>query len=1567
MKAKIYFIVLAAFFAFWAQAKHVTVVDAQSVAQKYFSQTTGGVSLRSEQASSYTLAYTAKREESGVNLRSGQAGDEDAYFYIFNTPDGNGFIIVSADDRAYPVLGYSLKGAFNYAKAPPVFVQWLIGYQEELEKGLTDNPQLEANPEWQKIGEDITLRSGEVILGTAEWDQGDPYNLQCPIVKGEHAYTGCVPTAMAIIMKYHADNGFAATGTGSHSYKWQENTLTANFGTYDWANMLDNYEYFSTNTQRNAVALLMSHCGISVEAMYGEGGTSAFLQDVVKGLTLFFGYDQGMEYLIKTSFSDAEWKNLIKTEIDNNRPILYGGSRTLTIGHAFVCEGYNENDEYAMNWGWGGWYNGFFRLNALQPVVGSNYILNQDMIIGIKKGSGNVSDINQIWLTKADGGKGMSKNVDNVVQNQLFTVTGENFQNTSYNAFYGKIAVALTDASGSLKEVISNQADFSSTPLRPNYYQGIQFSSCRVTKTIVPTDLIRMVSSTDNGATWQIIKGKTGVIDFLSVVAQNVAVTGVSLNSNARTLIINGTYQLIATVSPDNATNKNVTWTSSDSNVAEVISNGFVIAKAAGTTTITVTTEDGNKTATCIITVQPANVPVTGVSLNSNAENLTVGETFQLIATINPENATNKNILWTSNNVNVAEVNASGLVTAKATGSATITVTTADGFKTATCIFTVQAADIQVDSVSLNSIAETLTIGGTFQLTATVDPDNATNKNVTWTSSNPNIAEVDASGLVTAKAVGTTTITVTTVDGAKTATCIITVQAATVSVTGVSLNSNAENLTVGETFQLTATVDPDNATNKNVTWTSSNANIAEVDTSGLVTAKAVGKATITVTTEDSAKTATCIMTVQAATVSVTGVSLNANTQTLTIGGTFQLTAIVAPDNATNKNVTWTSSNVNIAEVNASGLVTAKATGTATITVTTADGAKTATCIITVQAATIPVTDVSLNANAGTLTVGGTYQLIANVLPSNATNKSVTWSSSNSYVASVNSSGLVLANSPGTATITVYTDDGNKQATCVFTVETATIPVSGVTLNSSTRTMKVGETFQLTATITPSNATNQNVTWTSNNASIASVNTAGLVTANNPGTATITITTIDGNRQATCAITVESNTIAVSGVALNSTSRTMTTGETFQLTATVTPSNATNQNVIWSSNNASVASVNASGFVTANNPGSATITVTTVDGNKQATCTITVISSNVPVTGVSLNSSSRTMTVNETFQLTATVTPSNATNQNINWSSSNHGVANVNSSGLVTAYAAGSSTITVTTVDGSRTATCQITVSTTCKQQYDGGYAGPITWRLCLSGTLTLTGSGNIPNYLPVSGYRHPWYSYRYYFSIAELAETITGIGMWAFYDCASMSTIVIPPNVTRIGTGAFSQCSGLPSIIIPKKVQTIEDNAFHNCSHLRNVTVYWTSANELPTVGNNVFLSIGSDAILHVPAGTTAIYASAPVWKDFIIVDDVITPSSGLYSENDFSETSIITGMTGNTPETPDVWMYKQTLYVYSNVSETIEIYALSGVLLYKVQKGVGQEAYKTDAFPKGALIIKGSSGWVKKILNNKN
>lgn len=260
-----------------------------------------------------------------------------------------------------------------------------------------------------------------------------------------------------------------------------------------------------------------------------------------------------------------------------------------------------------------------------------------------------------------------------------------------------------------------------------------------------------------------------------------VAVTGVSLDIFDLGLEVGQQVTLIATVKPDNATDKTVSWTSSDTKVAKV-SDGTVLAVAVGKATITVTTKDGGKTATCTVTVmepKPETVAVTGVTLDKSTLNLEVGGTAKLTATVAPDNATNKNISWSSSDEAVAKVGTDGTVTAVTAGTATITVKTEDGEKTATCTVTVTApapVSTTVTSVALSQATMSIAVGDVAQLTATVKPDSATDKTVTWSSDNTAVATVAADGKVTGVKAGTANITATANDGSgKKATCKVTV------------------------------------------------------------------------------------------------------------------------------------------------------------------------------------------------------------------------------------------------------------------------------------------------------------------------------------------------------------------------------------------------------------------------------------------------------------------------------------------------------------------------------------------------------------------------------------------------------------------------------------------------------------------------------------------------------------------------------------------------------------------------------------------------------------------------
>ena len=514
--------------------------------------------------------------------------------------------------------------------------------------------------------------------------------------------------------------------------------------------------------------------------------------------------------------------------------------------------------------------------------------------------------------------------------------------------------------------------------------------------------------------------------------------TSIALNQTTTTLKASETITLIATILPENATDKSVEWSSSDESVATIDANGLVTAIAVGEAIITVTTVDGsNLTASCKVSVVPTLAE--SITLDKTEINLEATETATLIVTVLPELTTDKSVEWTSSDETVAIVDENGVVTAVAVGEAIITAATADGSNlSATCKVTV--VPTLATSITLDKTEYEIAEKSDFQLVATVLPELATDKGVVWSSSDKWVASVNENGLVTAYSVGEATITATTTDGSDlSASCKVTVVPTLAE--SITLDKIEISLEATETATLLVTVLPELTTDKSVEWSSSDESVATIDANGLVTAIAVGEATITATTADGSNlTASCKVTVvptlaETITLDKTEISLEA-TETAT------LIAIVLPELVTDKSVEWSSSNESVAVVDENGVVTAVAVGEATITATTVDDSNlSATCKVTV----IPtlVVSIELDQTEASVEEKSDLQLTATILPEHATNKEVAWSSSDKWVATVDNTGLVTIHSAGEVIITATTTDGtNLSATCRINVYSGIDGVNG---------------------------------------------------------------------------------------------------------------------------------------------------------------------------------------------------------------------------------------------------------------------------------------------------------------------------------------------------------------------------------------------------------------------------------------------------------------------------------------------------------------------------------------------
>lgn len=503
---------------------------------------------------------------------------------------------------------------------------------------------------------------------------------------------------------------------------------------------------------------------------------------------------------------------------------------------------------------------------------------------------------------------------------------------------------------------------------------------------------------------------------------------------------------------------------------------------------------------------------VNSITLNESAIALYAGEKEQLTAKVLPEDADYPAVEWITSNSSVAKVDENGLVTGVSAGTATITCKATDGSGvSASCEITVKQ---YVTSITLPFKSSIVRIGYTNKLNPTILPENASNKKVTWSSSDDAIATVNSSGLVTGVSAGTATITCKATDGSGVeASCEATVLN---MVKSIVLNKTSGTLYTKKTMQLSPTVSPSDADCKTVEWSSNKTSVATVNASGLVTAIAPGTATITCkATDGSSVTATCKVTVKQL---VTGVALNKTSATVYTAKTLQLKATISPSNASNKAVTWSSSNSAIAKVSSTGLVTAVAPGTATITCKAKDGSgKYKTCKITVKQL---ATSVAISRTSAVVYNGRTtLQLSAKVYPNNASNKNITWLSGNSKVATVSSTGLVTPVAPGTVNIYCKAADGSgKYNRCTVVVKQL---ITSITLNTSNHTMKQGTYGQLRAIILPTTATYKTVLWKSSNTNVIAVDSTGKVYAKGKGYATVACYARDGSgKVAYCKFTVK---------------------------------------------------------------------------------------------------------------------------------------------------------------------------------------------------------------------------------------------------------------------------------------------------------------------------------------------------------------------------------------------------------------------------------------------------------------
>lgn len=415
MKKKISLILgcLTIGFALPLSAMKVTPEDAAKEAATFLNAVPSASNIQRAPANADSLSLAYSGQEAGESL-----------FYIFNSDTG--FVIVAADTRFNSILGYSDAGKFDESRMPENMKNWLSGYASEISHYLPILPENTSQLRTQRASE---KRTPIAPLLSTKWDQGTPYNLLCPVdAHGGQSVTGCVATAYAQIMKYH---------------QWPRNPVGSSDGVtfdgtfYNWRSMIDEYLPGKYNsTQATAVATLMRQCGAAVNMRYSSWASGAYSHNVPPALTQYFKYSPDLKILWKDYIPQKEWTSIIYSELQAGRPVYYSGASPQG-GHAFVCDGYSENDYFHFNWGWGGYEDGYFLLSALNPATGGagsyegGYTSQQSIIIDIKPGTDSCMP-SQIQLISSGG---------------FYHTSGNSYEikdsNDEYNLIYNPLGYAI--------------------------------------------------------------------------------------------------------------------------------------------------------------------------------------------------------------------------------------------------------------------------------------------------------------------------------------------------------------------------------------------------------------------------------------------------------------------------------------------------------------------------------------------------------------------------------------------------------------------------------------------------------------------------------------------------------------------------------------------------------------------------------------------------------------------------------------------------------------------------------------------------------------------------------------------------------------------------------------------------------------------------------------------------------------------------------------------------------------------------------------------------------------------
>ena len=484
---KILLSVLSLLAGYGAYAEQVPADRAMKVAS-CFSESIQGSAFRS--APALRLVYEAKDE-----LR---ATGEETRFYVFNRGEADGFVIVSGDDRALPVLGYATSGSFSYDEAPANMKAWLDGYADEIAFATRNIEEAAAD----------TRSAWDALLSGSA-----PANTRAAVMLNrQRAKTGCVATAMAEVMRYHQH---PANGSGSMT---TDGGVSADFNVaFDWSNMLEDYTGAYTAEQASQAAQLSFLCGVSCNMAYGLHESSAQQALIVNALPTFFFYDKGILRGKKDNYTAEEWNSIIANELASGRPVVYGGEGS-DGGHTFLLDG-SDGEMYHVNWGWNGQDNGYFRLSALTPGDVS-YTSNQEMVYNIKpdEGGENAKRVRLCVTGYSSMREGLS--IDKQPQPGERFIMRYSSLSCESPSFVGSYAFALCDKENQIKEIISDE---SRLEFAPNVIWSNGSRPCQTTLPIEEGDRVCMVVKPEGGD-WAVVPCAPGLTGYIELTHTGEAV-----------------------------------------------------------------------------------------------------------------------------------------------------------------------------------------------------------------------------------------------------------------------------------------------------------------------------------------------------------------------------------------------------------------------------------------------------------------------------------------------------------------------------------------------------------------------------------------------------------------------------------------------------------------------------------------------------------------------------------------------------------------------------------------------------------------------------------------------------------------------------------------------------------------------------------------------------------------------------------------------------------------------------------------------------------------------------------